>query len=668
MSKIQIKQLSIKKLITSTIIFSGIFLVIFNINFSFLQTNNIIYINKVFANSTPNPSSAPPSLGGGATDKSAGEKMRDPDVSVARGSKGIDNLHELMAYGVLKMIAKFISGMIGIIKFSLSEGFVNTLFESPAIYTGWKMVRDTLNIMFIFFLLFSAFSTIFQVSKYHIKSTWVMIVVMALLVNFSWPVTRVIIDFSNVTMDHILGSTGTTTDSVASSGLMGQLANNSKFFEMMIGETYFVDDISGKITFEDEKGAFTAMLMGIVVGAIFLFTVGAIALLLLIRVILMAVLLVFASAGFVFAAFPSTRSISSKWWKALLDQAVLGPIVLFSLLLAVGVMGDVSTSTAAANKMIEGQLKNLPQYSVAIILIWTGILAAKSISGQTANLALSGARKVRGAAWKSSKFGAGVGDKIIAGGVNRMNRSDNKTMKGIGRGLSTIRSMPDRAKNIYKSKQKASEDALAEAKAHGLNDDKWGGDKNALKNVKHRKINELMKEYEIESTSVLANKAKTAKGSELTAIIKTLGKRDDVSEKEMKKLAGVMDKLDSTMQKAVIKKAQETGNAHTVLDAVTKLEEQKIAEDSGVDIGNLSSTQKNDARKSASVSIYNGMDGKTFAKQKETIKQISSGNMDFQYVGYELNNKLDRVGFARDMQHVDSKTYANLESINNTNL
>jgi len=90
---------------------------------------------------------------------------------------------KLLLYALLVTIGKFIAGMLKIIEFSLSPDFVNILFESPAIYTGWKMVRDTLNIMFIFFLLFSAFSTIFQVSKYHIKSTWVMTVVMALLVN-----------------------------------------------------------------------------------------------------------------------------------------------------------------------------------------------------------------------------------------------------------------------------------------------------------------------------------------------------------------------------------------------------------------------------------------------------------------------------------------------------
>lgn len=83
---------------------------------------------------------------------------------------------------LIAFFAWLITFGITLIDFTLTPEF-QSILRMDAVKSGWDVVRDFLNIAFIFFLLFSAFATIFQVSKYHIKSTWVMIVVMALLVN-----------------------------------------------------------------------------------------------------------------------------------------------------------------------------------------------------------------------------------------------------------------------------------------------------------------------------------------------------------------------------------------------------------------------------------------------------------------------------------------------------
>ncbi len=679
--KKQKRQFNIKKIILSTIIFSGIILIIFNINFSFTKYNNLVFTNNVYSADTQ-------VMGDSRTTSNTQMNHRTGDVEGMGGI--IDELgHPIttMLYGILFTIAKLIGALLGIINYSLSPKFVDTLLSSDAIYTGWKIVRDTLNIMFVFFLLFSAFSTIFQVSRYHIKSTWVMIVVMALLVNFSWPITRVIIDFSNVTMDYVLngesGNNISSGETVSSAGLMGRLSSTAGFFEIMIGENAFEGPNSNKLK---DKNNTSILIVGIIIGAIFLFTIGAIAIMLLLRVILMAVLLVFASTGYVFAAFPSTRSISSKWWKALLDQAILGPVVLFALMLAVGVMDSINTVEGNAEM---GQLQKLPQYAVAIILIWTGILAAKNISGQTAGIALSGANKVKGfaknAGMKAGRFGVKSGDRMMAGGVNRMINKGGKIGK-IGGGLATLRAMPDRAKNIKTRLDKKGENALEQTKAHGLNDSKWGGDKNALKNLEHKQFNEKVKKNEEKSTEALIKGLKTAEGTDLQAMVKVLEKRDeanvtkalakkaetaktddlsvivksiekkkDVGEDEMKSLAKVMHKLDDTMKKTVIKKATETGNAHIVADGMKN---------------HLVSTGKTDAQARTEVHkmVYKNMNAEGLAKNKESLLRAASNPSGELY--NDINQKLNRTGFARDFQRyvADNDTYNAATRINGTNL
>jgi len=558
--KIQKKQISIKKLILSTILFSGIFLVIFNINFSFLQINSGRHVIKVCYSSL-----------GAANQASLNTEVTGNLQGIENGS-WMDNFNPFprLLMWIILALAKMISLMASLIAFSLSDTMMS-LFNNEGIYTGWKTVRDMLNIMFIFFLLFSAFSTIFQVSKYHIKSTWVMIVVMALLVNFSWPITRVMIDFSNVTMAYIIGEKHGEDVSKGGTGLMAKLGSSAAFTKMIVGEDYFNEN-TNKI--KNADGVVAAMIIGIIIGAIFLFTIGAIALLLLMRVILLAVLLVFASAGFVFAAFPSTRGTANQWWDALLKQLFLGPVVLFALMLTVGVLDSMNFESKALLGL--GAYKNLPNYAVTIILLWSGIIASQKISGQTAGFALGGARRVRGAAWKGTKFGAGVGDKVIAGGVNRMNNSDSKIMKTIGGGMSTIRSMPDRGKNIYNRNKASGEDALAEAKAHGLNDGAWGGDKHAMDNLNKKNQNKIKKEQDNESTGSIAAGLAAAKGDKLIASIETLSKREDLSADEMKDLAkslravksqfGADSKEVKGAESKIVKKAKETGNGHTIVN------------------------------------------------------------------------------------------------------
>ncbi len=76
-------------------------------------------------------------------------------------------------FSIIAFFAWLITFAIILIDFTLTPEF-QSILRMDAVKSGWDVVRDFLNIAFIFFLLFSAFATIFQVSKYHIKSTWVM--------------------------------------------------------------------------------------------------------------------------------------------------------------------------------------------------------------------------------------------------------------------------------------------------------------------------------------------------------------------------------------------------------------------------------------------------------------------------------------------------------------
>lgn len=129
--------------------------------------------------------------------------------------KGIYGVLSNPLDSILLAILTFMSGLakIAAVLFGVvvTPSLFNRIFieNGELLYSIWTFIRDFLNIFFILILLFSAFATVFQVSKYHIQKILLWVVLMALLVNFSWPLTRIIIDFSNVTMyflvDEMLG-------------------------------------------------------------------------------------------------------------------------------------------------------------------------------------------------------------------------------------------------------------------------------------------------------------------------------------------------------------------------------------------------------------------------------------------------------------------------------
>jgi hypothetical protein len=321
----------------------------------------------------------------------------------------------------------------------------------------------------------------------------------------------------------------------------------------------------------------------------------------------------------------------------------------------------------------------LPQYAVAIILIWTGILAAKSISGQTAGMAMGMANKVKGKALSAGKFGAGFGigaaDGMMAAGVNRMAKREKGVVGKVGRGLAAVRTAPDRVKNIYGNVKKKSDRVKEEAKAHGLSvgGGKFGGDSNAMTNLKNKQVAEMKKKFKDDNidAGTLSKKLDKAGEVEARAIQETLAQmKEGIDDKVIERMIKNSKKTgNATTIKAVEKKAVETGNAHILMEHKLREAEEKIAKESGVGVGSLSAAQKNNARVTVSNKIYSKMDAKTFAKQEKTIKKASEGKADFLGVKDELTRKLNQTKFSRDIQEiVNEDTYNDLHNINATNL
>jgi len=279
-------------------------------------------------------------------------------------------------YGFFKFLS-FLLALAGFLfDWAIDADNIKDVIHRQAIYDAWKMVRDFLNLGFILILLYSAFCTIFQIEKYHLKKILLMLVLMALLVNFSFPISRFIVDASNVTMYYFLNSTLNYQEAKSfSAGLTGPTGiadilvprNDNKSF--------------------DSSGPTTQILMAIFFVFCMMITMFVIAAIFVIRIVALAVLIIFSSVGFVAAVFPDTKSFANQWWSNLFKYAFVGPILVFMMLIAYNLMREMAVEGTKESMSLAAQnygrdpslLANAAYFFIPIVILWMGIISTQKM-------------------------------------------------------------------------------------------------------------------------------------------------------------------------------------------------------------------------------------------------------------------------------------------------
>lgn len=297
---------------------------------------------------------------------------------------------------MLKFTSFLLSSAETLFVYIVDPDNMKSIMDNNAIYTTWRTVRDVFNIAFIMVLLFSAFCTIFQYSKYGIKTIWRNLVLMALLVNFSYPIARFIIDASNMLMYGFLNNLGGTNS-----------------FLVLIEQSGL-----SKIIGTDSPDPLY-LLSAVVFTFIFAITLLTIAILLVIRTITLAIYIIFSPIAFTGSILPGTAlaSSASSWWTDFMKQCFAGPIIIFFLYIANKMMLAVSSSQDGlkniAVKQVPGgvpvgSIEGLADliaaasfFALPIIILWYGIIMAQK-SG------IAGAEMAVGYGKKAMKWGSGL--------------------------------------------------------------------------------------------------------------------------------------------------------------------------------------------------------------------------------------------------------------------
>lgn len=274
------------------------------------------------------------------------------------------------------------------------------MLNKVSVYNLWKFIRDFFNLFFILILLFSAFATIFQIEAFSIRRVFFNILLAALIINFSFPITRLLIDMTNVPMYYFIN---TTVEGTSSGAL--------QITESLLGAS------GTPGIWLSNPPQFGLLLLNVIFTFLFAISLLVLAVLMLIRVIALVLLVIFSPIGFAASLLPGTEKLGRDWWNYFWKYAFFGPSAALMLMISVRFLNEVAkdgtfatmikTNTQmSAGSFQSGALAQITFFTIPIILIWTAIGMANSAS-------IAGAGKVTGWGYGAArKVGRYVGGKV----------------------------------------------------------------------------------------------------------------------------------------------------------------------------------------------------------------------------------------------------------------
>ncbi|TSC64346.1 MAG: Uncharacterized protein G01um1014106_158 [Parcubacteria group bacterium Gr01-1014_106] len=236
---------------------------------------------------------------------------------------------------------------------------VSRFAGNPWVQSGWRMMRDFMNLLFVPALLTIAYATIAGIERYDMKRLLPRLIMAALLVNFSLAIGGAAVSASRIAMTSLAGDTLKPGTSI--SVKLAKVAVVQNFFDIKPEVIWNIAE-SGNPA-ERNKDAATTMhsikfVTGAIIAAVMLTIVtvalGAVTLMFIIRVVVLYVLLILSPLGFVASILPRTAKYAEQWWDMFINHLVYGPIMVFFLTVAAQI--GVSTNGKAEFSTLATQL------------------------------------------------------------------------------------------------------------------------------------------------------------------------------------------------------------------------------------------------------------------------------------------------------------------------
>lgn len=391
-----------------------------------------------------------------------------------------ENIEGLLTYivtwplkilGLSIAIILFILGLLAGVLCFIAIGFLNwitticlsvSVTHGGVVDIGWTFTRDFANMFFILILVFIGLATILKIKDYEAKKTLPLLILIALLINFSPVIVGFVVDVTNLITNFFLNRIGGFDWNTFKTILELTWGPLKTSLETFIDFTAPFMEVIGEVA--------TVAIYGLVLIAFFTYATATyivVSVFLFARILFLWILTILAPIAFLTYIFPATRKIYmigwDNWWGQLLQWSIIGIPIGFFLYLSNWIMshqgvinssfqsGGLSTAIIDPNLSISDIMfqgfanifSNMLAPLVALVILFMGVNLSKKLAPAAALQIIEGVKKAGQVIAMSGIAAAtmGAGAVGVAGLMGKASAGAAKLstaagrVPGIGKGL-----------------------------------------------------------------------------------------------------------------------------------------------------------------------------------------------------------------------------------------
>ena len=286
-----------------------------------------------------------------------------------------------IGYFILKIVLEIVGRLTqlsaGIFDSAISGYVLNikTLFleggqsgqDKAWIYESWAVIRDLTNIIMFFSAMYVGARYIMGSEELDFRKSLIKIVIFAVFVNFSFSMSKYMIDMSNFLS---LSVRGGITGYDASRGISDIIMEYTGISKAVIDVGNF-----NKGTFAGYS-EFTTMFLAIVFLASAFFVFAYCSIMIFVRAIILLTCVIFSPFMFLTTTFKSMEKINQMWRDNFIGQLLFGPVLMLGLWLSIGFLQSAGTR----NTEIGADIGTTSLMVLSIVSLFLAVFAASKVS------------------------------------------------------------------------------------------------------------------------------------------------------------------------------------------------------------------------------------------------------------------------------------------------
>ena len=277
---------------------------------------------------------------------------------------------------------------------SFTGGKENTAGYNEVVAKGWGIIRNLVNMFIVLGFVIVAIATILGIQEYNAQKLLPALIAIALLINFTPVICGLIIDASNIAMNHFLS--GASLD-----------RNFLETINFQSGE--IMNPKSGLDIYQKFGYAFVYAGLNLVGTIIF----GLFTILFVVRYIALWILVILSPLAFFCYVFPKSRGVWSTWWTQFFQWCIIGIPAAFFIYLSnilIAQMTKTDVFSRPTGEIATTGFDGLFTLTLPFVFMVIGLFASFKTGAMGANMITAFAKSTgkKQMAWMGKKaLGAG---------------------------------------------------------------------------------------------------------------------------------------------------------------------------------------------------------------------------------------------------------------------